>query len=187
MFFFAFSSAILSSNRLLYIWAVNNNHVIEASLGYFINPLVSVLIGCMILGEVLSRGQLLAITLALCGVSWLTWQAGCIPWIALGLTVSFAIYGLLRKIARLPSLEGLALETFIISPLALAAGLLWFESHGEGSFGHDIWWVNMMLIGSGIATTIPLLCFASSARWLTLTTMGLLQYLAPTTQLILGI
>lgn len=184
--FFLMSSTILSSNWLLYIWAVNNGHVIESSLGYFINPLMSVLLGRVMLNERLSRMQLLAITLATLGVVWLTWQGGRVPWIALGLAITFSVYGFLRKIGRLPSLEGLALETFLMLPLAIAV-LCWFEWQGTGSFGHAGWGISTLLIGSGIVTAIPLLWFAAGARQLTLTTLGLLQYVAPTCQFLLGV
>lgn len=184
--FFMLSTTILSSNWLLYIWAVNNGHVIESSLGYFINPLMSVLLGRVMLGERLSRMQLLAISLAALGVLWLTWQGGRVPWIALGLATTFSVYGFLRKIGRLPSLEGLALETFLMLPLALTA-LLWFEWQGTGQFGHAGLSTSLLLAGTGIVTAMPLLCFAASARQLTLTTLGLLQYIAPTCQLLLGV
>ena len=184
--FFMLSTTILSSNWLLYIWAVNNGHVIESSLGYFINPLMSVLLGRVMLGERLSRMQLLAIGLATLGVLWLTWQGGRVPWIALGLAITFSVYGFLRKIGRLPSLEGLALETFLMLPLALGA-LLWFEWQGTGSFGHAGLNTSLLLAGAGVVTAVPLLWFAAGARQLTLTTLGLLQYIAPTCQFLLGV
>lgn len=184
--FFTMSTIILSSNWLLYIWAVNNGHVIESSLGYFINPLMSVLLGRVMLGERLSRMQLLAISLATLGVLWLTWQGGRVPWIALGLAITFSVYGFLRKIGRLPSMEGLALETFLMLPLALGA-LLWFEWQGTGRFGHAGLSTSLLLVGSGIVTAVPLLWFAAGARQLTLTTLGLLQYIAPTCQFLLGV
>ncbi|MXR35891.1 EamA family transporter RarD [Craterilacuibacter sinensis] len=182
----AVSATMLSCNWLVYIWAVTHNRVIEASLGYFINPLVNVLLGWLVLGERLTRLQSIAVALSALGVAWLTFSVGTLPWIALVLAVSFGIYGLLRKTAHLPSLEGLALETWLLFPLALGA-LLWFEAQGEGVFGHAASGINLLLIGAGIVTTIPLLLFGAGARRLPMTMLGLLQYLSPTIQFLLGV
>jgi chloramphenicol-sensitive protein RarD len=183
---FALSSTTLSLNWLLYIWAVNTGHVVESSLGYFINPLVNVLLGRLVLGERLGTPQKIAVGLAALGVIWMTVQLGTLPWISLGLAFSFGLYGLLRKQAPLPSLEGLALETFLLGPLALVA-LLWFQWKGVGSFGHISMRDNFMLVGAGVVTSVPLLLFANGARRLTLATLGLIQYISPTLQLLLGV
>ncbi|MEO9385474.1 EamA family transporter RarD [Chromobacterium phragmitis] len=183
---FALSSSVLSLNWLIYIWAVNAGHVVESSLGYFINPLVNVLLGRLVLSERLSRPQKLAVGLAGAGVAWLTFSAGSLPWIALSLAATFGLYGLLRKMAPLASLPGLALETFLMSPLALAA-LLWFEWRGEGAFGHADALSSTLLIGAGVVTAVPLLMFAAGARRLKLATVGLIQYIGPSIQLALGV
>lgn len=183
---FALSSTTLSLNWLLYIWAVNSGRIVESSLGYFINPLVSVILGRVVLGERLGLLQKIAVGLAAIGVCWMTLQLGSLPWVALGLALSFGLYGLLRKQAPLPSLEGLALETFILAPFALIA-LIVFEWRGMGSFGHVGLTTNSMLVGAGVVTAVPLLLFAHGARRLTLASMGLIQYISPTLQLLLGV
>lgn len=183
---FALSSLLLSLNWLLYIWAVNENRVVDASLGYFINPLINVLLGRLFLGERLTGSQSFAVGLAAIGVLWITIAAGTLPWIALCLGLSFGIYGLLRKRASLPSLEGLALETFLMAPFALAA-LLWFHSKGQGALGNISWNIDALLMGAGVVTALPLLMFASGARTLKLATVGIIQYIGPTLQLLLGV
>lgn len=183
---FAVSSLMLSLNWTLYIWAVNSGNVVEASLGYFINPLVNVLLGRLVLGERLTRIQAISVGLAFAGVAWMTVSLGVLPWIALLLAASFGFYGLLRKKAPLPSLQGLALETFLMFPLA-AGFLLWKGIDGSGHFGHLPVALDAMLVGAGVVTAVPLLLFASGARRLTLTTLGLIQYISPTMQLLLGV
>ena len=183
---FALSSLLLSGNWLIYIWAVNAGHVVEASLGYFINPLVNVLLGRLFLAERLNRAQAAAVLLAAVGVAWITFHAGALPWIALSLAATFGLYGLLRKKAPLPSLEGLALETFLLTPVA-AAALLWFQWQGSAAFGQLGLGIDTLLVGAGVVTAIPLLLFASGARRLKLATLGLIQYLGPTIQLGLGV
>jgi chloramphenicol-sensitive protein RarD len=184
---FAISSLLLSGNWLLYIWAVNNGHVIEASLGYFINPLVNVMLGYLVLKERLRPVQWAAIALAACGVLWLTWQAGQMPWIALILAASFGGYGLMRKTAALGALEGLSFETLILFPFALGY-LGWLTMHGQNSFvstaADSTRW---LLVAAGPITAIPLLLFASGARKIPLSVLGLLQYIGPTIQMSLGI
>ncbi|MDW5417528.1 EamA family transporter RarD [Iodobacter sp. CM08] len=183
---FALSSLLLSLNWLLYIWAVNENRVVDASLGYFINPLINVLLGRLFLGEQLSRSQSFAVGLAALGVLWITIAAGTLPWIALCLGLSFGVYGLLRKRASLPSLEGLALETFLMAPFALSA-LLWFQFQGQGALGNISWSTDALLMGAGVVTALPLLMFASGARTLKLATVGVIQYIGPSLQLLLGV
>jgi len=184
---FVASAFLLSANWLLYIWAVNNGHVIEASLGYFINPLVNIMFGYLLLKERLRRVQWFAIGIAALGVAWLTWQSGSVPWIALCLAASFGAYGLLRKTAALGALEGLSFETMVLFPIA-AIYVGWLTVHGENAFlntpSDTTRW---LLIASGPITAIPLLLFASGARQIPLSILGLLQYLAPTIQFLLGV
>lgn len=184
---FMASALLLSANWFTYIWAVNNGHVIDASLGYFINPLINVMLGMLVLGETLRRGQWLAIAVAACGVAWLTWSAGQVPWIALILGISFGAYGLLRKTAALAALEGLSLETMLLFPLALAY-VVWLSVHGQNTFinstADSTRW---LLAAAGPITAIPLLLFAAGARQIPMAVLGLLQYLSPTLQAILGV
>lgn len=183
---FAASALLLSTNWLTYIWSVNQGHILEASLGYFITPLVNVALGYSVLHERPRRLQWTALALAALGVVWLTVQTGHLPWIALVLAGSFGSYGLLRKIAVLGPLEGLALETLMLAPVALIAlGVWWLQ--GTASFPAAEGSMNAWLIGSGPVTTVPLLLFAAGARRLSMTTLGLLQYLGPTLQLALGV
>jgi chloramphenicol-sensitive protein RarD len=183
---FAASALLLAGNWGLYIWAVTNGHVLDASLGYFITPLVNVSLGTTLLGERLRRAQWAALSVAAVGVLWLTLQAGQLPWIALLLAASFGTYGLLRKVATLGALEGLTLETLLLAPIALAA-FAWWGSQGTGSFPSPRWSTNVWLVCVGPVSAIPLLLFAAGARRLTLTTLGLLQYLGPTIQFGLGV
>lgn len=184
---FVVSSLLLSGNWLLYIWAVNNGHVIDASLGYFINPLVNVMLGYLVLKERLRVGQWTAIGLAALGVLWLTWQAGNVPWIALVLAASFGGYGLMRKTAALGALEGLSFETLILFPFAVGY-LGWLTFNGDNSFvntaSDSTRW---LLVAAGPITAIPLLLFASGARKIPLSVLGLLQYIGPSIQLSLGV
>ncbi len=177
---FGASALLLSSNWLVYVWAVNNDHVMEASLGYFINPLVNVALGVLVLREHLRPMQRGALAVAAIGVAWLTWTAGVPPWIALALALSFGFYGLLRKTAPLGAVEGLALETALLAPLAIPA-LLWFSTHG-GALAHADASTWAWLLFAGPLTAVPLLLFANGARRVTMATLGLLQYLAPTIQ-----
>lgn len=184
---FVASAVLLSANWLVYIWAVNNGHVIEASLGYFINPLVNIMFGYLLLKERLRRVQWAAIGLAALGVAWLTWQSGSVPWIALFLAASFGAYGLLRKTAALGALEGLSFETMLLFPVA-AGYVAWLTLHGDNAFlntaSESTRW---LLVASGPITAVPLLLFASGARQIPLSILGLLQYLAPTIQFLLGV
>jgi chloramphenicol-sensitive protein RarD len=186
MLAFAASAVLLSANWLTYIWAVNNGHVIDASLGYFINPLVNVLLGYTVLHERLRRVQWLALGLAAAGVVWLTVLAGHLPWIALALAGSFGAYGLLRKVATLGALEGLTLETLVLAPFAIGV-LGWWMAQGVSVFPAPDLGTNAWLVAAGPITAIPLLLFAAGARRITLTTLGLLQYIGPSLQLALGL
>jgi len=183
---FVVSALLLTLNWFVYIWAVNQGRVVESSLGYFINPLVNVLLGVVFLRERLRMWQGVAIALALCGVLYLTVNYGSLPWIALTLAGSFGLYGLLRKTAPLNSLEGLTLETLLLFLPALAY-LLFQETTGVSAFGHAGLLTTLLLAFSGAATALPLLLFAAGARSITMTTLGILQYIAPTLQFLLGV
>ncbi|PDW01761.1 EamA family transporter RarD [Candidatus Viridilinea mediisalina] len=183
---FVLTAILLSFNWGLYIWSVNNNHVVEASLGYFINPLVNVFLGVVFLRERLRPGQALAIVVALAGVSFLTITYGTPPWIALILAGSFGLYGLLRKTASLGSLEGFTLETMAMFVPAFVF-LVFVELSTGGAFWHMGPWTTLLLVASGAATAAPLLLFAAGARLVTMTTLGVLQYIAPTLQFLLGV
>jgi len=183
---FSVSAALLSGNWFLYIWAVNSGHVIDASLGYFINPLVNIVLGFLLLHERLRPAQWLAVVIAALGVSWLTWQGHRFPWIAIVLALTFGFYGLMRKLAALGALEGLALETLLLFPLA-AAYLVWTVIEGHNAFIHAPPVLRILMIAAGPITAIPLLLFAAGARRIRLSTLGLLQFIAPTLQLLLGI
>lgn len=183
---FALSALLLSGNWLVYVWAVNNGHVIDASLGYFINPLVYVLLGFAFLHERPRPVQWGAVALAGLGVLWLTWQAGALPWIALLLAGSFGLYGLMRKTAVLGALEGLALETLLLAPLALPAlALVTLQGHGSPAQADASTWGWLLLAGP--VTAVPLLLFAAGARRIPLATLGLLQYIGPTLQMAIGL
>ncbi|CAN7539728.1 Protein RarD [compost metagenome] len=183
---FAASAALLCGNWFLYIWAVSANRVVDASLGYFINPLFSVLLGVVFLHERLRLVQWLSIAVAAAGVAWLTVAAGQLPWIALGLAASFGGYGLLRKTGALGALEGLSLETLLLFPLA-AAALAWLFATGQDSFTHAAPGTQWLLLLAGPVTAVPLLFFAAGARRIPLSLLGLLQYTGPTLQLLLGV
>ena len=183
---FTASALLIAANWLTYIWSVNNDHVIDASLGYFITPLFNVLLGFTLLKERPRRVQWIALAIAAAGVLWLTLQTGKLPWIALVLGITFACYGLLRKVAALGPLEGLTLETIVLGPLALAALLYWARA-GTGLFPADAWTTNAWLIALGPITAVPLLLFAAGARRLSMTALGLLQYIGPTIQLAVGV
>ncbi len=180
------AAVLLGVNWLLYVWGVNAGFVVEASLGYFIIPLVNVLLGTLFLREKLRPAQWIPGGLAAAGVLYLTVTYGRLPWIALGLAFSFGLYGLLKKVAPLGSLQGLTLETAILFLPALGY-LIFAETQGIGAFGHVAWSTSLLLALTGVITTIPLLLFASGARRIPLTTLGLLQYVAPTLQFLIGV
>src|SRR5260221_872504 len=182
----ALTAALITNNWIVYVWAVMNDHVVESSLGYFINPLLKVLLGVVLLSERLTRGQWTAVALAATGVAYLTIVAGTPPWIALTLAFSFGIYGLIRKVVKVESLPGLATETLLLLPFAVGY-LLWCESAGSGALGHAGPEVAGLLIGSGPLTAIALFLFAYGARLLPYSTVGILQYIAPTLQLACGV
>jgi chloramphenicol-sensitive protein RarD len=180
------TAVILSANWTTYIWAVNNGYIVESSLGYFINPLINVLLGVFFLKEHLRRGQWAALSLAFAGVLYLTVKYGAFPWIALVLAFTFAFYGLIRKTGRFEALEGMSFETAILTLPALGY-LLFLGTQGQGAFGRDPISISLLLIGTGLATAVPLLLFNAAARKIPLSTIGVLQYIAPTLQFLLGI
>jgi chloramphenicol-sensitive protein RarD len=183
---FALSALLLSANWLVYVWAVNHDRVIDASLGYFITPLVNVALGYSVLHERPRRAQWVALGMAAAGVAWLTVVAGQLPWIGLVLGGVFGVYGLLRKTAALGALEGLALETLLLAPFA-AALLAWGAWQGTSAVASaDAPLIGWLLL-SGPLTALPLLLFAAGARRLSMTTLGVLQYTSPTIQLGLGV
>ena len=182
---FVASALMLTLNWVIYIWSVNAGQIIDATLGYFITPLVNVLFGLM-LGERLRIGQWTAVALAASGVAWLTLSAGQLPWIGLGLAASFGLYGLLRKTAALGALEGLSIETLIIFPVAL--GFLLIPGSGSShSMGGTSLTTTLLLMAAGPVTAIPLLLFAHGARRIPLSVLGILQYIGPTIQFLLGV
>jgi chloramphenicol-sensitive protein RarD len=179
------TASLLTFNWGLYIYAVNTDRVIETSLGYFINPLVNVLLGFVFLKEKLTRWQAIAVGLASIGVGYFILQFGQVPWIALALAFSFGCYGLLRKMVAIAPMVGLAMETLLITPIALLANGYWAAT-GTGHFGAE-WSTTLLLIGAGVVTSLPLLWFNNAAKRLQLSTLGFFQYLAPSIQLVLGI
>lgn len=180
------AAVVISVNWGVFIWGVNNDHVVETSLGYFINPLVTVLAGVVFLGERLRPVQWGALGLAAAAVLALALENGRPPWVALALAFSFASYGLLKKQADAGAIEGLTVETLVIGPVALGY-LLWLGSTGASHAGVDLPWHLVLLATSGIVTALPLICFGGAATRVPLTTLGLLQYLAPTLQFLLGV
>jgi chloramphenicol-sensitive protein RarD len=180
------SSVLIAANWFCYIYAANNNETIQASLGYFINPLLSVLLGMIIFGERLRPVQWLAILLATVGVLVLIVAGRELPWIALALAFSFGFYGLVRKLTPVDAVIGLTVETLLLLPGATAfVGYL--LATASGSFGHKGPVIDALLLGTGVVTAVPLLCFGQAARRLSLTTLGLLQYIAPTLQFLLAV
>ena len=180
------ASTLLTVNWLVYVWAVNAGNIIETSLGYFINPLVSIVFGMVFLRERLRPGQWVPVLLAASGVIYLTFMFGSLPWIALTLAFTFGFYGLVKKIAPLGSLHGLTLETgFVFVPAVCY--LVYVELAGTGRFGHLGPETDLLMIGAGLITIAPLLLFASAASRISLTLVGIMQYIAPTIQFLIGV
>lgn len=182
------STLFIGFNWSLYIWAVTNGHIVESSLGYFLNPLLNMALGTLLLKEKMNPLQKVSFLLAALGVAWLTWSTGRPPWIALLLALSFALYGLTRKLARLPTLQATSVETLYLLPPALL-GLAWLHQNtpqGLHAFSaSSIEWGWLIL--SGIVTTVPLLAFAEAALFLPLTVLGFVQFLSPSLQFFLGV
>ncbi len=177
---------LLGVNWLVYVWAVYDNRILEASLGYFINPLVNVVLGVMVLGEHLRPRQWIAVAMATAGVVVLTIDVGTLPWVSLALAGTFGVYGLIRKTSPAGALDGLTLEMAVLLPLALIA-ITFRASGGHGSMGISVPMRDIFLIGTGAFTAVPLILFASAARQIDLSVIGILQYLAPTIQFLLGV
>jgi chloramphenicol-sensitive protein RarD len=180
------SAALVSTNWLVFVWGVSHGHIVDTSLGYYINPLINVILGVFVLHERLNRAQWLAVTLAALAVAYLTFEAGRLPWIALTLAVSFSLYGLLRKTMSVEALPGLATETVLLVPLA-AGYLLWCEASGTGAFTRSGAEVAALLVGCGLVTAVPLFLFAYAARLLPYSAVGVLQYILPSLQLACGV
>lgn len=182
----AASGLLLTMNWLVFVWGVNHGQVVEASLGYFLVPLVNVALGRFVLHETLRRAQWVAVALAAAGVALLLIRVGRLPWIALSIAGTFGAYGLIRKKSPLGPLTGLGLETLLVAPLAI--GFLWWRhASGAGALGHVSAATHALLLSTGVITAVPLLLFAYGARRVRFTTLGLLQYIAPTVQFAIGV
>ncbi|MEL1135894.1 EamA family transporter RarD [Desulfitobacterium sp. THU1] len=179
------SALLITANWYIYIWAVNSNKVVEASLGYYFNPLLVVLMGIIVLGERIDRWQIVSLILAAIGVLILTLEYGKIPWISLGLAVTFALYGLAKRLVNVDSLLGLALETAVVTPIALIYLLV--GVNGGGVIGGTGVSTMLLLMGTGIITAFPLLWFANAAKSVPFATIGFIQYVSPTINLLLGV
>lgn len=186
LFLLLLSAVLIAINWLVFIWAVADGRILETSLGYFISPLVSVFLGVLFLGERLRSTQWLAVGLAGLGVLWELWQVGYLPWVALSLSGSFGLYGLLRKKIAVDATLGLSVETLVLLPAALAY-LVWLANSGEMHFvsaGASISW---LLAAAGLVTSLPLICYAAAANRLDLSVLGLVQYLTPSITFFLGV
>ncbi|RMV69319.1 RarD protein [Pseudomonas caricapapayae] len=182
----ALSGTLIAANWIVYVWAVNNGRMLEASLGYYINPLVNVLLGMLLLGERLRRLQMLAVAFAAIGVAQQVWHVGSLPWVSLALALTFAFYGLIRKKAPVAALPGLVVETWMLVPLAL----IWLTLNPTAISAQAEFWSTtqaIWLAAAGPVTLIPLVCFNAAARHLPFTTLGFLQYIAPTLVLLLAV
>ncbi len=180
------SAFFIAVNWLGFAWAVNHHHVLEVSLAYFIGPLLNIMLGIFVLSERLDRTQWVAVAFAAAGVAYLTFIAGQAPWIALMVGSSFALYGLIRKTVSVDALPGLAIETILLTPFA-AGYLIWAETAGIGVLGHSSALVTTLLLAGGVVTSVPLVLFAYGARLVPYSTIGILQFIAPTMQLVCGL
>lgn len=185
LFLLTISALLVGSNWLIFIWAVNNNHLLDASLGYYINPLLNVLLGMLLLGERLRHLQWGAVLIAAIGVIAELIQFGSLPWIAFALATSFGFYGLLRKKINIDAQTGLFIETFVLLPLA-AIYLFFISSSPTANLTDNSFDLNLLLVAAGIVTTLPLLCFTGAATKLKLSTLGFLQYIGPSLMFILA-
>jgi chloramphenicol-sensitive protein RarD len=181
------SGIVLTANWFTFVWAVARHRIVDASLGYFITPLVSIALGALVLGERLSRIRTVAVGLAFLGVLWLAIEVGQVPWIGIVLAATFGTYGLLRKVAALGALEGLALETLLLGPLALVVLLALARGAGGNHFASAGAGERLLILAAGPVTAVPLLLFAAGARRLPLWLVGILQYVGPTLQLLVGV
>lgn len=180
------SASLIGVNWFVYVWAVNSAHIVETSLGYFINPLMNIVLGVVIFQERLNRAQWTAVAIAAVGVAYMTMAHGRLPWIALLLAVSFGLYSVARKVVDVESVPGLAVESAVYFPLA-AAWLIWLAASGDGALGQVDRLTDTLLVLAGVATALPLIWFAFAARRVPLSTIGIMQYMAPTIQLFCGV
>jgi len=180
------TAVILAGNWFLYVWAINNNYILQGSLGYYINPLANVVFGMVFLKERLRPAQIVAVLLAALGVAYLTFSYGEFPWIALTLASSFGLYGLIRKVAPVGALVGLSIETMLMLAPA-AVYLIYLEADGSASFRRGNFNVDILLLGTSVSTAVPLTLFTAGAKRLNLSTVGFLQYMAPTLMLLLAV
>jgi chloramphenicol-sensitive protein RarD len=180
------SAVFISFNWGVYIVGINSGHVLDTSLGYFITPLVNVLCGVVMLRERLNVLQWAAVSCAAIGVGWMAWQLGTLPWIALVLAFSFAAYGLIRKLTPVDAVQGLAVESLVLLPLAVGF-LLWRESAGDGVFLHEATHLDVLMVAGGAITALPLVLFAYGARRVPMTLLGFLQYLAPIAGIVIAV
>lgn len=183
---FALTTCLVTTNWLLFIWAVNSDHIVQTSLGYYINPLVNVVLGVLFLGERLNAKQMLSVALAAVGVTSLVISLGELPWVSLTLATTFGFYALIRKMAGIDPLVGLLIETAMLTPFA-AIYLIWIGAAGTGVFTLDNPGLAALLAVSGVVTALPLIFFNFGAQRLKLSTMGLMQYISPTLQLAIGV
>ncbi|MGK0374665.1 MAG: chloramphenicol-sensitive protein RarD [Arenicella sp.] len=179
------ASVLVSSNWAVFIWAVNNEHLVQTSLGYFMNPLFSVALGVILFGEVLRRGQMLALSIAAMGVLYLVLSYGVVPWISLVLAVTFALYGAVKKSVSVPATHGLAVETMCLL-IPAAVYLFYIELQGSGQF-FDLPSNTWMLVLGGLFTLVPLVLFAAAAKRISMTALGMTQYIGPSLQLLIGV
>ena len=184
--YLAGAALIITANWGTYIWAVNHHHVVETALGYYINPLVTVLVGVLVLSERLNRTQWVAVVVAAIAVVVLTIDYGRPPWVSFTLALTFTAYAFCKKKADARAIESLAVETAVVGPLAFAF-LCWLQLTGSAAFGHTGWVKAVLLVGAGVITAIPLLMFTAAATRVSLTVLGILQYMAPTLQFLLGV
>lgn len=180
------AAVLITINWGLYIWAINADHVIDASLGYFINPLINVAFGVLAFSERLRRVQWVAVSIAAAGVLWLTVDGGQLPWIGLTLGITFSAYGAVKKVADVESTESLTIETLLLLPFSLGY-LVWSEQAGQAAFGHNGLWHTVFTMMAGVITALPLIAFGAAAIRIPYSLMGLMQYITPSMQFLLGL
>lgn len=184
--FYTVTTILISANWWIFIWAVQVGRTLEASLGYYINPLVNVMLGVIFLAERPSRRQWLAIGIAAAGVVWLIATQGVIPWVSLALALTFGSYALIRKMAGFDAMLGLTIETLLLAPIAIAA-LAWWAFNGQLAFAHQGTSTDLLLLAAGLITVLPLICFLEAGLRLKMATLGIVQYITPSMQFILAI
>jgi len=182
----ALATVLLGGNWFLFIWAINTDHLLDASLGYYINPLLNVAIGMAFFGEKMRRLQLVAIAMAVLGVAIQIITFGAVPWVALALASSFAIYGAIRKRLPVDSISGLWLETALLAPIMLGY-LMFFANSSASDLTANSWHLNLLLVAAGLVTTVPLLCFTAAAQRIRYSTLGFFQYIAPSMMFLLAV